>query len=133
VSPVSEPVLRFGHGWRALAWTGVVVLVAASLAPAGEPLGPEHFDKLLHAVAYASVAFAFGGFCGRTRYLRTGFGLLLLGAALEVAQLALTADRSADWLDLAANAAGILTGLSLAALFPQGWCCRLEALMGQRG
>jgi VanZ family protein len=93
--------------WVTAFWLAVLAGIAVSLMPA-PPLPDPWFpaaDKVQHAVAYA-VLFLLGrhaGYGQRTLML----GLLALGAAIEVAQGALTATRSAEWLDLVADALGV--------------------------
>ena len=58
-------------------------------------------------------------------------GLLAFGALIELCQRAV-GYRSAEWLDLAADAAGILAGLGIALVGAGGWCQRVEAWLGAR-
>lgn len=52
-------------------------------------------------------------------------GLLALGGVIELLQRA-GGERMGEWLDLAANAAGIALGLGLARLGLGGWCGWVE-------
>jgi hypothetical protein len=85
-------------------------------------------DKLLHAGIYCLLASWFAGIYLPARYGAIAIGLLLLGAALELLQLAGGA-RMGEWLDLLANAAGIAAGLILARMGLAGWCGWLERLV----
>ena len=54
-------------------------------------------------------------------------GLLGLGLSMEVGQYLMRAGRMADTYDMAANAAGVLTGLLLASVLTGGWAQRVES------
>jgi uncharacterized protein YfiM (DUF2279 family) len=96
--------------WRRLFWVAVVAGIVLALVPA--PQDVEHWfphaDKVEHAIAFAVLVGL--GWRGRFRSMpRLSVGLLLLGAAIEVAQ-SFTPTRSAEWGDLFADAAGITVG-----------------------
>lgn len=105
-------------GWGRLAfWAAMWGVVGLSLTPI-QHLPPQVFDvwdKAQHAFGFAVLAVL-----GRWAYVRhamgLGVGLLLLGAAIEVAQSA-TGWRQGEMADGLADAVGILFGLWLAALF----------------
>ena len=74
-----------------------------------------HFDKLIHAVMFGGLAGALAFDWRRAhrderlsggRMLAFCIAATLFGAAVELAQDAMHNGRSADWLDLAADAAG---------------------------
>ncbi len=111
-----------------LGWLLVAVTVVFSLLPAPPP-GPVVIDdKILHAATYCLLASWFAGIYRPSRYGAIAGGLLLLGAVLELMQLA-GGERMGEWLDLAANAAGIAVGLALARGGLGGWCAWLERLV----
>lgn len=108
--------LRWRAAWIAVWAFGLALCVVLSLGPpvpGATPLFP-HADKLNHALAYAALAWwAMGCFettAGRRRAL---LWLLVLGAAMEWAQGALTVDRQRDGLDMVANALGVGVGTAL--------------------
>jgi VanZ family protein len=68
------------------------------------------------------------GATGRHRWLRIAVGLLALGASIELAQGWLTETRTAEWLDMAANALGAAAGIAAAGLLPGNWCRQVEAV-----
>ena len=73
------------------------------------------WDKASHLLAYGALAVAgCAGFRGRRGAMRVGLGLLVLGMALELAQMAIPG-RFASLADVAANAAGIVLGALLVA------------------
>lgn len=69
-----------------------------------------YLDKLQHLMAYSSFAFVA---CCCVRHWRrrwmVAIGILLFSAVIELLQGYI--GRETSWLDLAANASGILTGL----------------------
>jgi uncharacterized protein YfiM (DUF2279 family) len=96
--------------WRRLFWVAVVAGIVLALVPAREDAQHwfPHSDKVEHAIAFAVLVGL--GWRGRFRsMLRLSIGLVLLGAAIEVAQ-SFTPTRSAEWGDLFADAAGITLG-----------------------
>lgn len=73
--------------------------------------GPDWFpqaDKLRHAIAFAGLWF----WGLPARIPRGGLGLVILliafGGAVEIAQGLFTTDRDASWLDLLADATGVV-------------------------
>lgn len=109
--------------WLALWILGIALVTAGSLMPArGIPVPmADGSDKVLHFSAYFVLAGWAGGLFRRRRaLLLSAAGLLALGCAIEWAQSALTASRSADPLDLLANGLGVLCGMLLIVwMFPQ--------------
>jgi len=60
-----------------------------------------------------------------------GIGLLLFGLIIEACQRMVTY-RSAEWLDVWADAAGIILGLVIGAVGIGGWCLRVEERLAKR-
>lgn len=106
---------RFAHprAWQALAGLIVAAIVVLSLSPPLylQDVGvPSWNDKAGHFLAY----FALSAWCvqlfesaGDVR--RCMLLALVLGACMEGLQ-SLTATRTADWMDMLANATGVLIG-----------------------
>ncbi len=89
---------------------GLLAVILLSLLPQDVLPDPGTWDKLNHVMAYAALALAGGlGFRGLRSLLLIGIGLLILGAALEIAQAALP-HRSASAYDVLANLIGISLG-----------------------
>ena len=104
---------------RIIRFAFVVALGAVtvgSLVPGTYVAGIDIWDKALHLVGYgilallAALAFEFRGAAWRI-----AAGLGLWGGMIEVAQQYVPG-RSADWIDAAINAAGVVSGLLLAPL-----------------
>lgn len=113
-------------------WMGAVIALAAfivgsSLSP--DPLVPIETlsDKAGHFIAYFSLALLGSGITTPRRLRITMLRCFLLGAALELAQALLTEHRHAEWGDLAANTAGILTAWLIAGWGRAGWAYRTLA------
>jgi hypothetical protein len=126
----SDDAPRYPRAWFALGWLMVLAVSVGSLAPSGASMPAGVSDKFLHFAAYAGLAFVFMGAAGRHRWLRIAVGLLALGASIELAQAGLTEARSAEWLDMAANALGVAAGIAVAWLLPGNWCRQVEAVAG---
>lgn len=126
----AEELPRYRAAWFALGWLLVFGVAVGSLLPSLPSVSAGVSDKFMHFAAYAALAFLFMGAVGRRHWHRTALGLLALGAALELAQATLTGARSGEWLDMAANAAGVAAGVVAAAAFPGNWCRQVEVLAG---
>lgn len=108
-------VFRHPRLWLMLWWMLLALTLIVCLLPMPR-LAPqvEHFDKFEHIAGHAALAaFAAMLYATRRALLKAGVGLLLLGLLIEALQ-ALVPWRSADALDLLANAIGTLLGLALA-------------------
>lgn len=128
---MSEAVLR--RIWVAAIVVLVAAIVTGSLTPQ-QAVPVENFsDKLGHYLAYLTLALAVSGISTPQRLWLAMLGCFLLGATLELAQAALTAQRSAEWGDLAANTAGIATAWLVSAQGRAGWGLRAGAMLARRG
>jgi VanZ family protein len=85
----------------------------------------QNSDKWLHAMTFFILALWFAGQYRRPSYWRIAAGLLLFGFMIEFCQL-MVGYRSADWLDIGANTAGIIIGLAVATAGLGGWSLRVE-------
>ncbi|MDH3547574.1 MAG: VanZ family protein [Gammaproteobacteria bacterium] len=88
-------------------------------------------DKWLHAVTFVFLALWFAGQYRARSYWRIGVGLILFGMLIEGCQRLVTY-RSSDWFDIAADAAGIIVGLTIAMAGIGGWSLRVEAWYTRR-
>jgi VanZ family protein len=118
--------LRYPKVWFVLGCLLVVGVVAGSLLPANVVNAVVTYnDKIMHAGSYFVLMVWFAGLYRRALYPVIGAVLLALGVSLDLLQ-GLTATRSLDIYDIAANSVGVLMGLGLSALLLEGWCQRLE-------
>jgi VanZ family protein len=100
---------------RVAFYVGLGLVVALSLIPQDAMPTPDLWDKAGHGLAYGALAVAGGiGYRGLRALILVALGLLLLGAALELAQSALPG-RIASLYDVLANAIGILLGSFIAS------------------
>lgn len=126
--------LRHTNWWRAASAGLLALVLAAAIMPAvwfwpdriEIALWIGQIDKWAHALIFFFLALWFAGQYRPRSYWRIALGLLAFGVFIEVCQR-LVGYRSAEWLDLAADVAGIIAGLLLAAAGLGGWCQRLEA------
>ena len=124
--------LRHAGLWRFLSVLLLLVVLAATLMPAiwfedrARVLSwLLHADKWMHGLTFAFLALWFGGLFVRGRYGYIAVGLMAFGLLVEACQL-LVSDRTSDWHDVAANAAGITAGLLVAAAGLGGWALWVE-------
>lgn len=110
--PIARPRLWHGLWWLAV----VLVWVACLMPPPALPPLTDNSDKWQHLLAYFVLAGSGVQLWRGARALSLLAGaLLLMGAAIELAQGLLTSSRMADPADMLANSVGVLLGLSLAA------------------
>lgn len=129
----SDRLPRYRGAWLALGLGMTLLIALGSLWPSVPRSAFVVSDKFMHFGAYAGLAFMYAGVFERRHWARVVFGLLLLGGAIEFAQVLLTASRSGEWLDMAANATGVMAGVFTATLFPGSWCRQVERLVGLDG
>ena len=114
----------FASPFVAVFW--LVVVAVLSLLP-GDDIPRwdiPYLDKYVHVMMYAGISFLWGnvfGFRFRPRKLLQKLTLLLLaslsyGLLMEILQQTIAVHRAFDWLDMAANAAGSITGILFALI-----------------
>lgn len=121
------PELRYRPMWILMSAALVVAVVWASLQTSLNLSPASGMDKVQHLATYMMLTMWFTGLLPRNRYWLVGAGLLGLGFALELAQFLMHAGRTADPLDMLANACGVLAGLLVATIGTGGWARRFEA------
>lgn len=125
--------LRFVSRWRAASMILLVLVLVATMMPAvwfwpdrdGFITWFVHVDKWLHGLTFVFLAIWFAGQYQPRSYWRIGLGLIAFGVLIEACQRLVTY-RSADWLDIAADAAGIAVGLAIALAGLGGWSLWVE-------
>ena len=96
--------------WLALGWLIVVAIVYFSLFKLAIDADIQNGDKVGHFLAYGGLmAWWSQLYVSRAARLKLALAFTALGGAMELAQ-GLTPDRYPEWLDLAANTAGVLLG-----------------------
>ena len=131
--------LRYAPWWRTANGVLLVLVLAAAVMPAIW-LWPDRgkilswfgeIDKWAHAIAFTVLAVWFAGQYRPRSYWRIALGLLMYGALIELCQR-MVSYRTAEWLDVAADMAGIMAGLLIAAAGLGGWSQRFEAKIAAR-
>ncbi|MEX2125510.1 MAG: VanZ family protein [Woeseia sp.] len=120
--------LRHARRWQVAGITVLFAVLTATLVPAIPGMRHAHFlhsDKLWHGVTFMILTVWFAGQYSRRSYWRLAVGLLAFGALIEICQRMLSY-RSAEMMDLVADAVGILAGLLIACAGVGGWSLRVE-------
>lgn len=125
--------LRHARFWRLADSVLLLLVFLSALMPAvwlwndstSALIWFKNADKWLHGLTFFVLAVWFAGQFRRPQYWRIAIGLALFGLLIEGCQY-LVGYRRADWLDMGANAAGIVMGLTLAMAGIGGWCVRVE-------
>ena len=125
--------LRYARRWQAAGIAVLVLVLGFTLAPDVNLQGMAvASDKWLHGVTFAFLTVWFSGQYGPRSYWRVALGMLAFGGFIELCQRMLSY-RSAESLDLLADAIGIAVGLAIAAAGAGGWSLRLETWLARRG
>lgn len=125
--------LRHARRWQAASLIILLLVLIAALMPVvwfwDDRIGAlawfETFDKWLHGITFLALSLWFGGLYRTNSYWRVGLGLLAFGFLIEAGQF-LVSYRTADWIDIGADAAGIVAGLLIGVAGVGGWCLRIE-------
>ena len=131
--------LHHVRAWQIASIVFLILVLVATLMPAFwlwddrfEALAAlKSIDKWVHGFAFFSLAVWFAGLYRPRSYWRIGLGLLLFGLLIEACQR-MVGYRTADWLDVGADAAGIIAGLLLGVAGLGGWCLRIEERLAIR-
>lgn len=99
-------------GWRIALLILLVAISYLALSPAPPKGLGSSWDKLNHAIAFASLAFCghWSLRSGRARWLVLPLTLLAYGGAIELLQLQ-TPGRAGEWADMVGDAVGITIGM----------------------
>lgn len=131
--------LRYAPQWRIASVVLLLAVLFSTLAPAVWFWSDKvtlvswlaSFDKWAHVVMFVILTVWFSGQYRPRSYWRIAVGLTVFGMLIEVCQR-LVGYRSAEWMDLAADVAGILLGLAIAMSGAGGWSLRIESWFNQR-
>jgi VanZ family protein len=125
--------LRYAGLWQLASLLLLVVVLVAALMPAFWFLDDkatalswfDKNDKWIHGVTFLTLSIWFTGLYNKAAYWRVGLGLLVFGLMIEACQR-MVSYRTADWIDVSADAAGVILGLVIGAAGIGGWCLRAE-------
>jgi VanZ family protein len=119
--------------WWGLGVLLVVAAVLICLVPGQDIPGSfELNDKLSHLVGHGAMAAYFTGLVARRSWWKIFLLLLLLGAAIELAQYHMHVGRQGDARDVVANSCGAVLGLVLGWLGLSRWPQWADRLLGRR-
>ncbi len=99
--------------WLFTGWLLIVLVVYVSLIPALPSIDITAGDKVAHVFAYATLTLWFLQLYPADRRAMLVIGFIMMGIALEFLQ-GLTASRSFEYADIAANTGGVALGWLLA-------------------
>ena len=125
--------LQYARRWQMASTFLLLAVLAATLLPAVW-FWPDKIelltwiasiDKWMHGVTFLVLSIWFAGQYRPLSYWRIALGLLAFGLVIEICQR-MVSYRTADWLDVAADAAGIIIGIAVASAGAGGWCLRVE-------
>ena len=125
--------LRYAGRWRVASVVLLILVLVATLMPAVWVFPDRreflawfvHVDKWLHGITFVFLAIWFAGQYRPRSYWRIATGLIFFGVLIEACQRLVTY-RSADWLDIYADGAGIAVGLAMAIGGLGGWSLWVE-------
>jgi VanZ family protein len=125
--------LRYPWRWQLAGFLLLVFVMIAALVPKL----PFHelalqfriSDKVMHIAAFAFLAVWFSGQYEKRSYWRIALGLIAFGILIELVQ-SMVSYRTAEWMDLIGDAAGITIGLLIGVLGAGGWSMRVEERLG---
>ena len=131
--------LRYARRWQVASLTLLLLVLAATLMPAVWYWDDrfkamswfDGVDKWFHGVTFLVLSLWFTGLYHKRSYWKIGIGLLLFGLVIEACQR-MVSYRTAEWLDVGADAVGIILGLVIGAVGIGGWCLRAEEILAKR-
>lgn len=131
--------LRHARRWQLASLFILFLVLVATLMPAvwfWDDKGVairwfRDFDKWLHGITFLTLSLWFTGLYRKSSYWKVALGLLAFGLVIEASQR-MVSYRTADWLDVGADAAGIIVGLLIGLAGIGGWCLRVEEYLTKR-
>jgi hypothetical protein len=129
--------LRYARRWQVAGVAALIIAFAAALAPAvlfpfGMDTAGLGLDKWLHVLTFAFLTVWFSGQYAARSYWRIALGMFAFGIFVEICQR-IVGYRTAEGLDLLADAIGIGIGFAIAFAGAGGWSVRVEDWLQARG
>lgn len=124
------PPLKFPRLWWFAGWALVLFILYGTLAPPEDVPNLHLWDKLEHAGAFFALTLWFGGLIRRRRYALLASWMLLLGAAIELAQGYAGLGRDMDIHDFYADAIGVALAFALLGVGFSNWAVYAERILG---
>jgi VanZ family protein len=125
--------LRYSWRWQIAGFLLLVFVMIAALVPElpFHELATQFriSDKVMHIIAFTFLAAWFSGQYEKSSYWRIALGLIAFGILIELVQSTVSY-RTAEWMDLIGDAAGIAIGLLIGVLGAGGWSMRVEEWLG---
>ena len=119
--------------WWVLGFLLVGVAVLVCLVPGHDIPGAfDMNDKLSHLIGHGAMAAYFSGLVPRRSWWKIFIFLLLLGAAIELAQHSMHVGRDGDARDVIANSCGAILGLVLGWFGLSRWPQWADRLLGRQ-
>ncbi len=131
--------LQHARRWRMASMFLLLAVLAATLMPVVWFWSDKiemlvwiaSIDKWLHGFTFLMLTVWFAGQYRPLSYWRVAVGLLAFGLIIEICQR-MVSYRTAEWFDVAADAAGIVIGIAVAIAGAGGWCLRVEGWIHRR-
>jgi len=131
--------LRHTRRWQIASLIILLIVLVATLMPAVWYWDDrfkalswfQGVDKWFHGITFLVLSIWFTGLYRKRSYWKIGIGLLLFGLVIEACQR-MVSYRTAEWLDVGADAIGIILGLVIGAVGIGGWCLRVEERLAKR-
>jgi VanZ family protein len=131
--------LRHARRWQIASLIILLLVLVATLMPAVWYWDDrfkalswfQGVDKWFHGITFLMLTMWFTGLYRKRSYWKIGIGLLLFGLVIEACQR-MVSYRTAEWLDVWADAVGIILGLVIGAVGIGGWCLRFEERLAKR-
>jgi len=116
------------RAWRTLLLLLMLIICMLAFSPRAPSLQFDNADKWQHVAAFFCLSFcaALSLAPGWRAATTAGLGMLAFGLFIEAVQMHLPA-RSAEWLDVVADGAGIALGVSAAVLARWLWPRRIRS------
>lgn len=125
------PTLRYPRAWFGAGLLMATAITVACLVPARDLPALGISDKVEHTVAFLLLGFWFASVMTRGDLPYLVLALVAFGGGIEIAQGLMGLGREADVLDLAADGAGSVAGVVLAATPLGRWAKVCEDLLAR--